>query len=931
MFSDCQDDLCIFVCGTCKRYFTQLTAFTQHKKGNSCKKKSSNVALPKNSLVENHIAEETSEELETDDNADVGDGQDIADCSNEQFMNMEDCYFNSQKRKFPRKQDKTKIKRTVREMDSEGHPMFDEHAELESPLHATGNSETFSAAFLSMVPISSHAHVGTLFGGTSESVGGTCPHPVYVCKMCHAEFPNNQGRVYKCLHCRRGFFTEAELKQHIVRAKHDNLCEVCGKVFADKGKLKKHALSHVTERDFRCDIPGCTKAFKSAEDLRTHVKYVHATEKRFKCAQCQRAFSRPDKYKLHMLTHASPASSGFGSTRGEVSGGVQIPVTNTLALTRYDANPASTVPSQNGLSMFEDSRSYPHKNNFNRLSDNHLQPPSFHREAGDISTNKSPSVDDVTSSSLFVAACQNGKHTDRASDGGDCTKSHTSNGGFVQEYYEAKTSSFSSSTRTNGITSENVNNQIPNPSSMANSYAGSTHDVVYRPKERDPAVMTSPKSAYDNSEPPCNENEAPIHLVQSNLDHVPVSRNCERCKMRFLTSTEFFAHEERRADHVLRCEYCSGKFLSICELRFHQTDSHGLVVNAAPETSPDSKRVGVARQPQNHVCPDCGKAFTRADKLRRHAIIHSPDRPCIPCKCRESHGCMLTFYRKDSMKRHALTHTLEKPFKCDVCDKTFSRQDYVSKHISHVHKRIFKHRCTLCDYGTRESKRLRIHIRSRHEIDPDTLLPSLHTKTEATSFENLPVMTTAGITIPLEDMSPLEDMASPGETVSPGEMASPGDMTFPRDMAPPGDLTSSRKTVSPGDNASRRNLAFPEDSCSGTERKDSVENLGVTEADERPSEFVGDKTVENRSAAIQQYSLSENVERLERTDPTQFPVHGNVFMTGGNQHVDKKLDMRINQYKTPLNSLAVLDQQQPGAFSGLRDLKDSGTERNPSF
>lgn len=145
---------------------------------------------------------------------------------------------------------------------------------------------------------------------TSPEMQRTCKHPIYVCKSCHAEFPNTNGRVFKCVDCRRGFYTEADLNQHMVRAKHNNLCAVCGKIFPDKYKLRKHELSHVTEKNFRCEEPGCTKSFKSAEDVRTHVRYVHAVEKRFHCTQCPRAFTRLDKYKLHMNTHGISLKPG---------------------------------------------------------------------------------------------------------------------------------------------------------------------------------------------------------------------------------------------------------------------------------------------------------------------------------------------------------------------------------------------------------------------------------------------------------------------------------------------------------------------------------------------------------------------------------------------------------------------------------------------
>ena len=201
---------------------------------------------------------------------------------------------NSQ-RKYPRKQDKKLIKRTIRELENES---------LLCPEGKVNVSSLYT-------PVSRDIHAdNNTLASISPEMQRSCKHPIYVCKTCHAEFPNTNGRVFKCVDCRRGFYTEADLNQHMVRAKHNNLCAVCGKIFPDKYKLRKHELSHVTEKNFRCEEPGCTKSFKSAEDVRTHVRYVHAVEKRFHCTHCFKAFTRLDKFKLHMNTHGISMKPG---------------------------------------------------------------------------------------------------------------------------------------------------------------------------------------------------------------------------------------------------------------------------------------------------------------------------------------------------------------------------------------------------------------------------------------------------------------------------------------------------------------------------------------------------------------------------------------------------------------------------------------------
>ena len=297
-------------------------------------------------------------------------------------------------------------------------------------------------------------------------------------------------------------------------------------------------------------------------------------------------------------------------------------------------------------------------------------------------------------------------------------------------------------------------------------------------------------------------------MDSSVISQSEAGQQCKKCETRFKTSIEFLAHEERRADHVLRCDNCSAKFLSYCELRLHIRNEHGFQFLPQVDTKPAQD---TPKKQRKHFCQECGKGFTRPDKLKRHTIIHSPDRPCIPCVCKESHGCERTFYRNDSMKRHALTHTLDKPYTCEECGKNFSRPDYLTKHIGHVHKRAFKHLCTLCDYGTREAKRLKIHIRSKHELDPDLLLstdgsdslvPSManpgnisaHSNAvESPSDQQSPEdidHTTRELTSPTEQMKPSIDV-NPSENdptkVNPGEFTSQeidtGDLN-PREMNP---------------------------------------------------------------------------------------------------------------------------------------------------
>ena len=74
------------------------------------------------------------------------------------------------------------------------------------------------------------------------------------------------------------------LKQHMV-AKHDNKdltkfnCDVCGKGFAIRDKMKEHRAIHEDLRPFPCRFDGCDFASKSSGNRRKHEIGKHKAEK----------------------------------------------------------------------------------------------------------------------------------------------------------------------------------------------------------------------------------------------------------------------------------------------------------------------------------------------------------------------------------------------------------------------------------------------------------------------------------------------------------------------------------------------------------------------------------------------------------------------------------------------------------------------------
>ncbi|XP_044742583.1 zinc finger and SCAN domain-containing protein 12-like [Chrysoperla carnea] len=83
-------------------------------------------------------------------------------------------------------------------------------------------------------------------------------------------------------------------------------CEICGKTFLNKHKLKKHLVAHSNHRPFKCTV--CSKAFKENFILNKHVKTMHTNPvPKEACQICGRSISKTSLYR-HLKTHENPPS-----------------------------------------------------------------------------------------------------------------------------------------------------------------------------------------------------------------------------------------------------------------------------------------------------------------------------------------------------------------------------------------------------------------------------------------------------------------------------------------------------------------------------------------------------------------------------------------------------------------------------------------------
>ncbi|XP_059047563.1 zinc finger protein 37-like isoform X2 [Achroia grisella] len=257
-----------------------------------------------------------------------------------------------------------------------------------------------------------------------------------------------------------------------------------------------------------------------------------------------------------------------------------------------------------------------------------------------------------------------------------------------------------------------------------------------------------------NNSPISDENEDQnIYIVRYlNEEEMINDRESRRKSSRFSKCTlkceecvEIYSNKKCLNHHMKKHEKFAGEFLcTICNQRFllqAELENHRLMHYR-------TKKLYQLHRRNNHktrkTCPICKKELGPNTDMKKHMLIHtSVTFECNICnkKYRSESGIRLhrrtahceqkmegaycaecdvqfkTAYIYRTHLRTSLKHISVEDLKhkCDQCGKRYKSASCLKHHIESIHTKEMIYTCQLCDQAFSTSRRLRVHVRLKHE------------------------------------------------------------------------------------------------------------------------------------------------------------------------------------------------------------------------
>ncbi|XP_013417393.1 zinc finger and BTB domain-containing protein 17 [Lingula anatina] len=146
----------------------------------------------------------------------------------------------------------------------------------------------------------------------------------------------------------------------------------------------------------------------------------------------------------------------------------------------------------------------------------------------------------------------------------------------------------------------------------------------------------------------------------------------------------------------------------------HRCDECQKVFNNPRSLEQHVKRVHKKR---SLLCDFCGKHFDRESAYRAHVTKHRN----LATGKHACQYCEKIFSSKVDKVQHERIHTGEAPLTCEFCGRAFKRAQNLRRHLVEIHSGI-QHECPQCGKLTNSKHNMKRHISLMHEKNKDKIL-----------------------------------------------------------------------------------------------------------------------------------------------------------------------------------------------------------------